>query len=161
MTPPPQMTMRIQGDREVVFAREFGAPRELVFDAMSRPDLLKRWLTGPPGWVMSVCDVDLRVGGGYRYVWTGPGGAQMGMGGIHQEVVPPERVVVTQVFDEDWTGGEAIGTLTLIEKDGRTLMTNTIRYSSAAARDAVLKTPMEQGMAAGYHKLDQLLGTLG
>src|SRR5215467_9934002 len=141
------MKLTTAGDREVVVTRSFDAPRQMVWDAYTKPELLKRWLTGPPGWSFSVCEVDLRVGGKYRWVWRGPDGTEMGMGGVHLEVVAPERLVNTQLFDEDWTGGEAVGTMVFTEKDGKTLMTNTIRYASAAARDAVLKTPMEQGMA--------------
>jgi uncharacterized protein YndB with AHSA1/START domain len=140
--------------------RVFDAPRQLVFDAMTRPELLKRWLLGPPGWSLDVCDVDLRVGGKYRYEWHGPNGEKMGMGGEHREVVAPERIVCTQLFDEDWTGGEAVGTLVLTEKNGKTTVTNTVRYSSAAAREAVLKTPMDQGMAAGYDRLAEVLAAI-
>jgi uncharacterized protein YndB with AHSA1/START domain len=154
-----ELTVTTSGDRDVVMTRVFDAPRNLVFDAMTKPELLKRWLLGPPGWTMDVCEVDLRVGGKYRYEWRGPGGVKMGMGGVHKEVVVPERIVCTQLFDEDWTGGEAVGTLVLAEKDGKTTITNTVRYSSAAARDAVLKTPMEQGMAAGYDRLAELLAS--
>jgi uncharacterized protein YndB with AHSA1/START domain len=154
-----ELTVTTAGDRDVVMTRVFDAPRTLVFDAMTKPELIRRWLLGPPGWTMEVCDVDLRVGGKYRYEWLGPGGVKMGMGGVHTEVVVPERIVCTQLFDEDWTGGEAVGTLVLTEKDGKTTLTNTVRYSSAAAREAVLKTPMEQGMAAGYDRLDELLAS--
>lgn len=152
-----QFTISTAGDRDVVMTRVFDAPRRLVFDALTRPELLKRWLLGPPGWTMEVCEVDLRVGGKYRYEWLGPAGQKMGMGGAHKEVVVPERIVCTQLFDEDWTGGEAVGTLVLTEKDGKTLLTNTVRYSSPEAREAVLKTPMDQGMAAGYDRLAELL----
>src|SRR5436189_1729854 len=106
-----KMHLTTHGDRDVVITRAFDAPRELVFDAMTRPELLKRWLFGPPGWSMVVCDVDLRVGGKYRYVWHGPDGIEMGMGGVHREIVVPQRIVCTQLFDQDWTGGEALGTL--------------------------------------------------
>jgi uncharacterized protein YndB with AHSA1/START domain len=84
----------------------------------------------------------------------------MGMGGVHREVVPPERIVATQLFDQDWTNGEAIGTIILTEQDGKTTLTNTILYSSREARDAVLKTPMDKGMAAGYDRLEQILESL-
>lgn len=84
----------------------------------------------------------------------------MGMGGIHREVVPPERIVATQLFDQDWTNGEAIGTLVLTEQNGKTTLTNTIIYSSREARDMVLKTPMDKGMAAGYDRLEQILESL-
>src|SRR5439155_544598 len=88
-----------------------------------------------------------------RYVRRGPDGVEMGMGGVHREIDPPERIVCTQLFDQDWTGGEAVGTLVLTEKDGKTTLTNTVRYSSREARDAVLQTPMEHGVAAGYDRL--------
>ncbi len=144
-------------DREIRITRDFDAPRPLVFDCWTKPELLKRWLTGPPGWSFVVCDVDLRVGGAYRFVWRGPDGIEMGMGGVHREVVPPERIVNTQRFDQDWTGGEAVGTLVLTEKDGRTTSTNTILYASKAARDGALQSGMEKGMEAGYVRLDELL----
>jgi uncharacterized protein YndB with AHSA1/START domain len=143
-------------EREIVLTRVFDAPRDLVFEAMTKPELLKLWMFGPPGWSFSVCEVDLRVGGKYRYVWRGPDGTEMGMGGVHLEIVPPERIVCTQLFDEDWTGGEAIGTIVLVERGGKTTLSNTILYASREARDAVLQTPMEQGVAAGYDRLDEL-----
>src|SRR5262249_43376249 len=152
-----KMKLMTRGDREIVVTRVFNASRALVFDAMTKPELLKRWLTGAPGWSMVVCEVDLRVGGKYRWVWRGPDGAEMGMGGVHREIVPPERIVCTQLFDQDWTGGEAVGTLVLTEKDGQTTLTNTILYASREAREAVLKAPMEQGMAMGYDQLEALL----
>ncbi len=149
-----------KGDREIVFTREFNAPRDLVWEAFTKPELMKRWFVGPPGWVLAVCEIDLKVGGAYRYVWRNKEGHDMGMGGVHREVVAPERIVCTQLFDQDWTGGEAIGTLVLTEKNGRTTLTNTVRYNTPEARDAVLQTPMEAGMSAGYNKLDELLASL-
>jgi uncharacterized protein YndB with AHSA1/START domain len=155
-------TMKVAtlGEREIVITRTFDAPRKLVWDAHTKPELLKRWLTGPPGWTFAVCEMDVRVGGKYRWVWRGPDGTEMGMGGVHREIVPPERIVNTQLFDQDWTGGEAVGTLVFTERDGKTTLTNTILYSSREARDAVLKTPMEQGMGAGYDRLEEVLATM-
>jgi len=147
-------------DREIRIARVFDAPRELIFDAFTRPELLQRWLSGPPGWSFVVCEVDLRVGGAYRFVWRGPDGAEMGMGGIHREIDRPERVVNTQKYDQDWTGGEAEGTLLLIEQDGKTHSTNTVRYVSKEARDGALASGMDQGMIAGYDRLEALLPAL-
>jgi uncharacterized protein YndB with AHSA1/START domain len=155
-----KMKISLSGDREIVFTREFNAPRTLVFDAMTKPDLIKRWLTGPPGWSMAICEVDLRVGGKYRWVWRGPDGSDMGMGGVHLEVAPPERLVCTQLFDQDWTGGEAVGTLVLTERGGRTTMTNTVRYATPEARTAVLQTPMEDGMQFGYDQLENTLASM-
>jgi uncharacterized protein YndB with AHSA1/START domain len=155
-----KMQLTLLGDREIVATRVFNAPRRLVFDAFTKPELLKRWLYGPDGWSLDVCEVDLRVGGSYRYLWRHANGMEMGMGGVHREVVPPERIVSTQLFDHDWTGGEAVGTMVLTEHDGKTTLTNTVLYSSREARDAVLKTPMEQGMAAGYDRLEAMLPSL-
>jgi uncharacterized protein YndB with AHSA1/START domain len=154
---PSKLKVDTPSDREIRITRTFEAPRPLVFDCWTKPELIRRWMTGPPGWSFVVCEVDLRVGGAYRFVWRGPGGTEMGMGGVHREVVPPERIVNTQLFDQDWTGGEAVGTLVLTEKDGRTTATNTILYVSKAARDAALQSGMEQGMEAGYTRLDEIL----
>jgi uncharacterized protein YndB with AHSA1/START domain len=98
-------------DREIMMTRVFDAPRSLVFDCYTRPELLKRWLHGPDGWLLVVCDNDLRVGGAFRWVWRNADGREMGMGGVHREIVRPERIVRTELFDQDWTGGEAVGTL--------------------------------------------------
>ena len=151
------LKVEARGDREIVMTRAFDAHRELVFDALTRPELLKRWFGAIGGWSLAVCDVDLRVGGGYRYVWRGPDGAQMGMRGVFREIVPPERIVSTEQFDESWYPGGAVGTATLVEQGGTTTLTTTVRYDSREARDAVLKSPMEQGAAAGYDVLDQFL----
>ena len=103
--------------------------------------------------------MDLHVGGAYRWVWKKDDGTVMGMGGVHREVVPPERIVNTQLFDEDWTGGEAVGTLVLTERDGQTTLTNTVVYASREARDGCLKSGMEGGMAMGYDRLAELCAT--
>jgi uncharacterized protein YndB with AHSA1/START domain len=150
------------GNREIVVTRLFDAPRRLVFDAYTKPELIKQWLLGPDGWSMPVCKVDLRVGGKYRYVWKSDAdGREMGMGGIYREVVPPERIVVTEVFDEAWYPGDAVDTIVLVEKAGQTTLTQTIRYHSPETRDAVLKSPMQKGMAASYDRLDKFLPSLG
>jgi uncharacterized protein YndB with AHSA1/START domain len=109
---------------------------------------------------MVVCEIDLKVGGAYRYVWRGPDGIEMGMGGVYREIVVPERIVCTEKFDQPWYPGEAVGTLVLFEQGGKTTLTNTIRYESPEARDTVLKSPMEQGVAASYVKLAELLACL-
>jgi uncharacterized protein YndB with AHSA1/START domain len=146
-------------DREIVMTRVFDAPRQLVYDAHTKPELLKRWLFGPDGWVLSVCEIDLRVGGKYRYVWRHRDGREMGMGGTYREIVPPERVVTTELFDEDWTGGEVLGTLVLSERNGKTTLTSTLLYPSKGARDGALKTGMEHGVAASYDRLEGVLAT--
>src|SRR6202451_505200 len=151
-----------RGDREIVVTRAFDAPRRLVFDAYTKPELIKKWLLGPDGWSMPVCEIDLRAGGKYRYVWRKDSdGREMGMGGVYREVVPPERIVVTEVFDEAWYPGEAVDTIVLVEQHGVTTLTQTILYNSRETRDAVLKSPMRTGMAASYDKLEKFLPSLG
>jgi uncharacterized protein YndB with AHSA1/START domain len=106
---------------------------------------------------MPVCEIDLRVGGSYRYVWRHTGGMEMGMGGTYREIEIPERVVATEKFDEAWYPGEAVGTLLLVEQAGRTTVTQTMLYDSPQTRDAVLKSPMETGVAASYDRLETLV----
>ena len=149
-----------QGERELVMTRTFDAPRELVFDAMTKPDLLRRWLFGPVGWTMTVCNVDLRVGGKYRYEWRKDDGTEMGMGGVYREIVRPSRLVTTELFDQDWTGGEASATAVFEEKDGATTLTTTMLYASRESRDAVMKSGMERGVAAGYDRLDDIFASI-
>lgn len=147
-------------DREIIVTRTFDAPRRLVFDCMTKPELVRRWLPGPPGWAMPVCEIDLRVGGRYRCVWRETSGKEMGMGGIYREIVRPERIVTAELFDEDWTGGETLVTTVLTEEGGTTTLTTTILYSSKEARDAALGTGMTEGMRASYNLLEELIASL-
>jgi uncharacterized protein YndB with AHSA1/START domain len=146
-------------DREIAMKRVFDAPRGLVFDAYTKPELVKRWLLGPPGWTMPVCEIDLRVGGSYRYIWHGQDGTEMGMHGIYREIVPAERIVCTESFDDPWYEGEAVGTSVFVEQSSKTTLTTTVLYASKEIRDAVLKSPMEQGVAASYDRLAELLAS--
>ncbi|MES2035240.1 MAG: SRPBCC family protein [Pseudomonadota bacterium] len=157
-----ELTLETPGELDAVITRDFDAPRALIWRCMTEPALVRRWLLGPPGWTMPVCEIDLRVGGSYRYVWQSEAdNSEMGMGGVYQEIVAPDRIVDIQRFDEDWTGGETLVTVELAERDGRTTMTTTVRYSSSEAREAMLATGMTGGMEAGYARLDDLLGELG
>jgi uncharacterized protein YndB with AHSA1/START domain/effector-binding domain-containing protein len=148
-------------DREIRMTRVFDAPRRLVWEALTRPALVKRWGAGPPGWEMEVCEIDLRVGGSWRWVLRGPGGEKMGVGGVYREIVPQERLASTEVFDEPWYPGEAVNTQTLEERGARTTLATTVRYASREARDAVLRTPMAEGFGAGMDHLEAVLATLG
>jgi uncharacterized protein YndB with AHSA1/START domain len=160
MTTAGTLQITMPTEREVVMTRVFDAPRALVFEAFTKPALLKRWLLGPPGWSMPVCEIDLRVGGAYRYVWRHDrDGTTMGMGGVYREIVAPERIVSTEKFDEAWYPGEAVGTLVLVEQGGRTTVTQTVVYESRAARDGVVKSGMERGVAASYDRLADLLAS--
>jgi uncharacterized protein YndB with AHSA1/START domain len=147
------LAIAAKGDREITMTRRFAAPVPLVFEAWTNPALLRRWLLGPPGWTMPVCEVDFRVGGAYRYEWRNEQGQTMGVGGVYREIEPPHRFVATERFDEAWYPGESLITITFAEQDGETEMTTTMRYESTAARDGVLKSPMEGGVKQSYDRL--------
>lgn len=155
------LTITKSGDRDLVMTRAFDAPRKLVYDAHTKPELVRQWLLGPPGWTMPVCEMDVRVGGKYRWVWRKEtDGSEMGMGGVYREVKAPERLVSTEKFDEAWYAGESLNTLVLTEQGGRTTLTQTMRYESPAARETVIKSGMEQGVQASYERLDDVLAAV-
>jgi uncharacterized protein YndB with AHSA1/START domain len=131
-------------DREIVLTRVFNAPRRLVFDAFSKPELLKRWFD-PRGWSLVVCEVDLKVRGGFRFVMRGPDGQEMGMRGVYREIVPPERSVHMESFDD--YPGESQVTAVFVEQGGKTTLTATVLYPSQEIRDAVIQFGMEHGAA--------------
>lgn len=146
-------------DREIAMIRVFDAPRSMVFDAWTKPKLLKRWLVRS-GWTFPICEIDLKVGGKYRWVWRSPDGKEMGMGGVYREIVRPERIVATEKFDDPWYEGEAVDTMTFVEKGGKTTLTTTVLYASREVRDSVLKSPMEKGIAENYDNLDKVLASI-
>jgi uncharacterized protein YndB with AHSA1/START domain len=150
-----------KGDREIDMKRVFNAPRRLVFEAITKPKLVQRWLLGPDGWTMPVCEIDLRVGGRYRYVWRKAAqGKEMGVSGVFREVTPPERIVHTERFDEAWYPGEAVITTVLVEHGGKTTLTMTIQCASTEARDGMLKSGMETGVERSYQRMDEILATM-
>jgi uncharacterized protein YndB with AHSA1/START domain len=143
-------------DTEIVLTRTFDAPRHVVFAALTRPELLKRWY-GARGWNLVECEVDLRAGGAWRFVSRGPDGAVMGQGGVYREVVPPERLVYTERFDNQSYPGESVITTRFLEQDGRTTLSSTVSYPSPEARDIVLRYPMVRGATEGFDRLAALL----
>lgn len=168
---PKPVEVATPSDREVVVTRAFDAPRQLVWDAHTKPELLKRWLLGPDGWSMPFCTVDLRVGGKYRYVWRNDQtGAEFGSYGVHNEVVPIERIVTVERMDGldgqplDYenppeAGEPAINTLTLVESGGRTTLTMAMVFPSKEIRDMAVRSGMTDGMAQSYDRLDGVLET--
>jgi uncharacterized protein YndB with AHSA1/START domain len=141
-------------DNEIVLTRVFDAPREMVYDAFSKPELLKRWF-GPHGWSLAVCEVDHRVGGGFRFVLEGPNGQRMGMRGVYRELDRPNRSVHVESYDE--YPGESIVTSVLSDEGERTTLRVTITYPSRQIRDIVAQSGMEHGAAESYDKLAGLL----
>ena len=148
-----------RGDNELVMTRMLDAPRNLVYDAFTKPELVRRWLGSMDGWTFPVCEMDVRVGGKYRWVWRKEG-AEMGMGGVYREIVPNERIVSTEKFDDPWYEGEAVGTVTFVERDGKTTVTQVMRYQSKEARDSVLEGPAASGVEMSYDKLAEILATM-
>jgi uncharacterized protein YndB with AHSA1/START domain len=144
-------------DREIAMSRVFDASRELLVEAWTKPELLKRWLYGPDDWRLAVCKIDLRVGGAMRWEWHHADGKIMGLSGVYREIAPPDRLVWTEIFDDDWTGGETLVTMTFVERAGKTTVTQTVLYSSQAARDSAIKTGMASGMEQGYVRLEEVL----
>jgi len=149
------LKVTLPSEREIVMTRVFNAPRQMIYDAWTKPELLKRWF-GPRGWSLVVCEIDLRVGGKWRFVLRGPDGNEMGMGGVYRELAPPERDVHTEKFDD--FPGESLVTGVLVESGGKTTMTATILYPSQEVRDIVLKSGIEHGAAESYDRLAEMLG---
>jgi uncharacterized protein YndB with AHSA1/START domain len=145
-------------ERQIVLTRVFDAPRHLVFEALTRPELLERWF-GPHGYSLAVCEVDLKVGGNWRFVVRGPDGTDMGMSGVYREISPPDRLVHTEAFDD--YPGDSVVTTVLTEQDGTTTLTATCEYPSQEIRDAVIASGMEHGAAESYDRLADLLVTAG
>lgn len=158
-----QAEVTLPSDREVKVTRSFRAPRALVYRAYTEPALVQRWLLGPPGWSMPVCEMDVRVGGRYRWRWrSDEDGREFGFAGIFREVEPPSRLVHTQIYDPGTVGdahpeNEAVVSVTFTEGRGVTMMATVIDFGSKQARDAAVATGMTSGMEQSYQLLDALL----
>ena len=148
------LKVTLPSDREVLLTRVFEAFRHLVFEAFTQPELLRRWF-GPRGWTLSVCEVDLRVGGGFRFVLHGPDGKELGMRGRYVEITPPARSVHMESFDD--YPGESQVTAIFTEEGGRTTLNATVLYASKEIRDAVIQSGMEHGAAECYDRLAGML----
>lgn len=142
-------------DREVTLTRVFDAPSQVVFDALTKPELLRRWY-GPTGWTLSVCEIDLRVGGAWRFVVRRPDGKAIGQLGIYREIESPQRIVNTEAW-EDWDAGECLVTTLLTENEGWTTLQSTILFPSKEVRDTVVKAGLEHGASESYDKLAEVL----
>ena len=147
-------------DLEIVMMRVFDAPRQLVWNAMTRAELIRRWMYAPEGWVMTVCEGGTEVGGSFRWAWNdAAGNPALAISGVNREVVPPEKIVHTEIM-EVGNGvrlGELLATVVLKEHDGKTSLHMTLLFPSKEARDGALASGMERGVAAGYKQLDEIL----
>jgi uncharacterized protein YndB with AHSA1/START domain len=151
-------TFTTPSDRELVATRVFAAPRRLVWEAWTSPKHVPHWMIGPGGWTMPVCEIDLRPGGEWHFVWRDADGKDMEMRGVYREIVAPERLVNTESWGGDWP--ETLNTLVLTEQGGTTTTVCTVLYPSKEARDAALGTGMKDGWSASYDHLDEHLRTM-
>jgi uncharacterized protein YndB with AHSA1/START domain len=147
-----------QGDRQIVITREFDAPKELVWKAWTTPEYVKRWWGGDRGTVASA-EIDLRLGGRWRFVQTANEGFEVAFHGEYRELVPFDRMVSTEVY-EAIPDAQAINTLTLVEHDGRTTLTIVVEHESIENRDGHLNSGMEIGVDEGFDKLEALAQSL-
>lgn len=143
-------------DMEIVITRLVEAPREQVFDAWTKPEHVTKWMLGPDGYSMPVCEIDLRPGGAWHFVWRGPGSHELSMDGEYRDVARPERLVATERWGDPWP--ETLNAVDFIEVDEGTLIVNTVVYPSKAARDAALATGMKEGMNDSFARLEAFLG---
>jgi uncharacterized protein YndB with AHSA1/START domain len=150
------LVVHTPGDREIVMSRLFEAPAQLVFAAFTRPELLARWY-GARGWRLTECDVDLRIGGRWRFVSEGPEGARMVQAGVYQQIEPPHRLVCTELFDDQSYPGETLVSHEFSEVAGRTTVTTTLLYATAEGRNIVLRYPMARGVGQSFTRLADLL----
>jgi uncharacterized protein YndB with AHSA1/START domain len=155
MKSPSDTVITTPSDREVVLTRAFDAPRDLVFEAFTSRELLPQWLEAP-GRSMTVCEVDFRVGGAYRFVWAGSGRKDVGSYGVYREIVAPERIVRTEAW-VDWDAGEVLVTTEFSDEGPQTMVTVRALFPSREIRDAVLEAGMKSGAAANYGRLTVLL----
>ena len=150
------LTISTPTDREIVLTRTFAARRELLFDAYTRADLLTQWYSAR-GWILVGCEIDLRDGGSYRFTSRGLGGEQMVQSGTVRMVQRPERLELTELFDDQSYPGETVITHEFTEHDGQTTVTTTVRYATPEGRDTVLRYPMARGVAEAGDRLSALL----
>ena len=148
-------TLTTPSDREIVMTRAFDAPRRLVWEAWTNPEHVPHWMLGPSGWTMPVCEIDLRPGGAWHFVWCRSDGSEMGMRGVYREITPPERLVSTESWGGDWP--DTLNTLSLSEEAGKTTLTSTVLYPSKEARDAALQTGMTDGVSVSFDRLAEHL----
>ena len=148
----------LPADDQILNTREFDAPRHLVYKAWTTPELVERWWTAKRG-EATVMEIDLRVGGKWRYVMVADGGMEVGFHGEYREIVPNERIVSTEVY-EGMPEGEALNTVTFTETEGRTTLTVLVQHASKEARDAHIDSGMETGMQEGMDLLEQVAVSL-
>ena len=158
MTSSGTATVTLPTDEQILITREFDAPRKLIYRAWTTPELIRRWWSAKRGEV-TLCEVDLRVGGRWRYVMVADGGFEVGFHGEYREIVPNERIVSTEVY-EGYPDEESVNTLTLTEAGGRTTLTILVQHTSKEARDAHINSGMESGLQDALDLLEEAARSL-
>lgn len=152
-------------DRSIEIRREFAAPSSLVWDVWTTPDLLRRWYGGPSGWRLDECEIDLRVGGAWRYLIRHDSGQSMTQTGVYRVVEPGRTLVTSETNDDCDARAGAPESVTTTEFEdlggGRCLLVSTLLLASTELRDALLESGMDRGLTASYDRVDQLLADLG
>ncbi len=148
-------TVSLPTDDQIVITREFDAPKHLVYRAWTTPELVRRWWSGHRG-VMTVAEIDLRVGGAWRYAMNAEGGYEVAFHGEFREIVPNERVVSTEIFEGAPGSGAAVNTVTFDERGGRTTVTVVMQLPSKQVRDMIIESGMEGGMQEGMDLLEEV-----
>jgi uncharacterized protein YndB with AHSA1/START domain len=151
-------TVTLPTDEQILITREFDAPKHLVYEAWTTPELVKRWWSGSLG-ETTIAEIDLRVGGVWRYVMVTDGGFEVAFHGEFREIVPNERIVSTEVY-EGMPEEEALNTVTFTEAEGRTILTILVQHSSKEARDAHINSGMEIGLQKAMDILEQVAVSL-
>jgi uncharacterized protein YndB with AHSA1/START domain len=147
-------TVTLPTDQQILITREFAAPKHLVYKAWTTPELVKRWWSGQRG-KMTIAEIDLRVGGMWRYVMDTEGGSEVAFHGEYREIVRNERIVMTDVY-EAMPGPGALVTVTFTENDGRTVLSLLMELPSKEARDVVINSGMEAGMQESWDRLEHV-----
>ena len=153
-----QVTVTLPTDEQILITREFDAPKHLLFKAYTTPELVRRWFHANRG-QMTLCEIDLRVGGSWRYVMTARGGFEVGFHGEYREVVPDERLVSTEVY-EGAPDAPALDTVTFTEVDGRTTLEILVQHTSRENRDAHINSGMEDGLGDAMALLEDVAASL-
>jgi uncharacterized protein YndB with AHSA1/START domain len=150
-------TVTLPTDQQILITREFAAPRHLVYRAWTTPELVRRWWSGRQG-EMTTCEIDLRVGGRWRYVMVTGEGFEVAFSGEYREIVPDERIVTTQVYEQPGApeGQGVLNIVTFTETDGRTTLSLLVQAASKEERDAILDSGMEVGMQQQLELLEQV-----
>jgi uncharacterized protein YndB with AHSA1/START domain len=155
-----KLTVTLPSDRELLLTRVFDAPRDLVWETMTNPEYVRAWWGCPAeGFTMTVCEIDLRVGGTYRYSMVGPDGSDFGFHGEYKEIVVPSRIVHTEIFNP-FPDSPALVTLTLEERGGKTYYESRVLHTTKEARDMHVQSGMEQGAGIALDRLEAIAQTL-